>query len=52
VIGMDYQREGGEEIPRLGIERRCFSYAAYVPERRSGFDRRNLLPSLRVCKKE
>ena len=25
---------------RLGIERRCFSYTAYVPERRSDSERR------------
>jgi|GEM_PF-4660635 len=25
---------------RLGIERRCFSYTAYLPERRSGRERR------------
>ena len=25
---------------RSGIERRCFSYAAHIPERRSGRDRR------------
>ena len=25
---------------RSGIEQRCFSYTAYLPERRSGHDRR------------
>jgi hypothetical protein len=25
---------------RSGIERRCFSYVAHIPERRSGTDRR------------
>ncbi len=27
---------------RICIDRRKFSYAAYVPERRSGLDRRNI----------
>jgi hypothetical protein len=27
---------------RLSIDRRRFSYAAYIPERRSGTDRRNI----------
>ena len=27
---------------RLGIERRCFSYTVYIPERRSGRERRGL----------
>ena len=27
---------------RIGIERRTFSYSAYIPERRSGIDRRCL----------
>jgi hypothetical protein len=26
---------------RLGIERRSFSYTCYIPERRSGMERRN-----------
>ena len=30
---------------RLGIERRCFSYTVYIPERRSGHERRGLLGS-------
>ena len=29
------------EESRTGIERRQFSYTAYIPERRSGKDRRN-----------
>jgi len=28
---------------RLGIERRCFSYTVYIPERRSGHERRGLV---------
>ena len=30
---------------RFGIERRCFSYTVYIPERRSGHERRGLLGS-------
>jgi hypothetical protein len=30
----------GKDCRRLGIERRIFSYSAYIPERRSGRDRR------------
>lgn len=32
----------GKDGRRLGIERRRFSYSAYIPERRSGKDRRCL----------
>ena len=35
---------------RLGIERRRFSYTAYIPERRSGKDRRHN-PEYRSCNK-
>ena len=31
----------GNRQGRSGIERRRFSYAAHIPERRSGLDRRN-----------
>ena len=34
--------QGGDER-RLGLERRCFSYTAYIPERRSGHERRGIL---------
>jgi len=30
---------------RSGIERRCFSYKAHIPERRCGKDRRKTSPS-------
>jgi hypothetical protein len=29
---------------RLGVERRCFAYTGYIPERRSGIDRRSASP--------
>lgn len=29
---------------RLGLERRCFAYTGYIPERRSGIDRRSPNP--------
>ena len=48
IRGVD--RVGNER--RLGIERRCFSYTAYIPERRSGRDRRtNADTSLPSCQK-
>ncbi|CAB1063479.1 hypothetical protein D1BOALGB6SA_8262 [Olavius sp. associated proteobacterium Delta 1] len=31
---------GDGDERRFGIERRCYSYTAYVPERRSGCERR------------
>ena len=33
----------GDDERRLGIERRYFSYTVYIPERRSGCERRGLL---------
>jgi len=33
------EQAGGER--RLGVDRRCFSYTAYLPERRSGHERRS-----------
>ena len=32
----------GSDERRLGFDRRCFSYTVYIPERRSGRDRRGL----------
>jgi hypothetical protein len=34
-------QQGGDER-RLGLERRCFSYTVYLPERRSGHERRGI----------
>jgi hypothetical protein len=34
------QQEGEKAEQRAGAERRNFSYSAYIPERRSGRDRR------------
>ncbi len=43
---MDYRKANNESKARnerrLSIDRRRFSYAAYVPERRSGRDRREI----------
>lgn len=36
---------------RLGIERRIFTYSAYIPERRSGRDRRCVKHPARMIKK-
>ena len=48
IRGVD--RVGDER--RLGLKRRCFSYTAYIPERRSGRDRRtNADTSLPSCQK-
>jgi hypothetical protein len=44
-----HEVDQGCDERRLGIERRCFSYTVYIPERRSGRERRgiadNSLPS-------
>jgi len=41
----------GRDSRRIGIERRTFSYSAYIPERRSGMDRRFVKdPASRVKK--
>jgi hypothetical protein len=37
----DVIKDNGES--RIGLERRQFSYTAYIPERRSGRDRRKSL---------
>jgi len=37
----EVHQDGDER--RLGIERRCYSYTAYIPERRSGCERRGIL---------
>ena len=39
-------KDNGES--RIELERRQFSYTAYIPERRSGRDRRNSLERRRV----
>jgi hypothetical protein len=36
-----------KEESRTGIERRQFSYTAYIPERRSGKDRRKFINRIR-----
>ncbi len=42
----DVIKDNGES--RIGFERRQFSYTAYIPERRSGRDRRNSLERRRA----
>jgi len=39
-------KDNGES--RIGLERQQFSYTAYIPERRSGRDRRNSLERRRA----
>ena len=41
-----------KDSKRIGIERRTFSYSAYIPERRSGMDRRCVKdPASRIKKR-
>jgi hypothetical protein len=42
----DVIKDNGES--RIGLERRQFSYTAYIPERRSGRDRRKSLERRRA----
>ena len=42
----DEIKDNGES--RIGLERRQFSYTAYIPERRSGRDRRKSLERRRA----
>jgi len=39
----EVHRGGDDDERRLGIERRYFSYTVYIPERRSGLERRGML---------
>ena len=40
-VAFDSEKNGNNGERRFGMERRTFSYALHLPERRSGKDRRN-----------